>query len=44
MASRKARGGGMAWHNEALRVDCRSPKFEPLIERDLTIIETSEER
>jgi len=34
--------GGMAWHNEALRVDCRSPKLEPLLERDLAIIDAYE--
>ena len=34
--------GGMAWHDERLRIDCRSPKLEPLIERDLAIIEAYE--
>jgi len=31
---------GLAWQREQLNVDCRSPKVEPLIERDMTILET----
>lgn len=30
--------GGQAWQNETLRVDCRSPAIEPLIERDQAIL------
>lgn len=30
--------GGRAWQTERLRVDCRSPKIEPLVERDLEIL------
>lgn len=30
---------GQAWHDETLQVDCRSPKIEPLIERDTTILQ-----
>lgn len=30
---------GQAWHDERLAVDCRSPKLEPLIERDLSILQ-----
>lgn len=30
--------GGQAWQNEELRVDCRSPKVESLIQRDLEIL------
>lgn len=32
----------MDWHDEALKVNCRSPKVKPLIERDITIIEAHE--
>jgi len=31
--------GGQAWHDERLRVDCRSPAVEPLLERDLEILD-----
>jgi hypothetical protein len=37
----KGKGGG-AWQDEQLRVACRSPKIEPLLERDLQIISDSE--
>jgi hypothetical protein len=30
---------GMDWHDETLKLDCRSPKVEPLIERDLAIVD-----
>ncbi len=30
--------GGQAWQDEHLRVDCRSPAVEELVERDLSII------
>lgn len=30
---------GMDWHDEMLKLDCRSPKIEPLIKRDSAIIE-----
>lgn len=33
---------GAAWQDEHLRVECRSPKIEPLIERDLQIVGVSE--
>lgn len=32
--------GGQSWQNEELRIDCRSPKVEPLIERDRRILES----
>ncbi|WP_049996226.1 hypothetical protein [Halococcus sediminicola] len=35
--------GGMAWHDEKLEVDCRSPKVEPLIKRDNAIIEAHDQ-
>lgn len=31
--------GGQAWQNEELLLDCRSPKVEPMIRRDITILE-----
>jgi len=34
--------GGQAWQREHLEVDCRSPKVEPLIRRDTTILEAAE--
>jgi len=34
--------GGTAWHEERLRLDCRSPKLTPAIERDLRIVEAYE--
>lgn len=34
--------GGQEWHDEALELDCRSPKLEPLIERDKRIIRCDE--
>ena len=30
--------GGQAWQDELIEIDCRSPKVEPLLERDLTIL------
>ena len=30
--------GGQAWHDEALKCDCRSPKVESLIQRDVRIL------
>ncbi len=30
---------GQAWHDEQLMVECRSPKIEPLLTRDLEILE-----
>ena len=33
---------GMDWHDEALKINCRSPKVEPLIERDISIVEAHE--
>lgn len=33
---------GTAWHDHLLQVDCRSPKLDSAIERDLAIIETYE--
>lgn len=35
--------GGTAWQREQLRLDCRSPKLTPWIERDLDIIEAYED-
>lgn len=34
--------GGQDWHEERLELDCRSPKIEPLLDRDLGIIEAYE--
>jgi hypothetical protein len=34
---------GMDWHDEALKLNCRSPKVEPLIERDIAIVEAHEQ-
>lgn len=34
--------GGQAWHEEQIHCDCRSPKVEPLLERDLSIIDAYE--
>ena len=34
--------GGQAWQDEHLQVECRSPQIEPLLERDLKIIEGSD--
>jgi len=33
---------GMDWHDEALEINPRSPKVEPLIERDIAIVEAHE--
>ena len=35
--------GGQDWHDEHLTCDCRSPKVEGILERDLAIIEAFEE-
>lgn len=35
--------GGQDWHEERLKCDCRSPKIEPLLKRDLAILEKYEE-
>lgn len=35
---------GMDWHDEILKLDCRSPKVEPLIERDRAIVDAHGER
>ncbi|AGN02390.1 hypothetical protein L593_12235 [Salinarchaeum sp. Harcht-Bsk1] len=34
--------GGQAWQREQLRVDCRSPKVEAPVERDLEILSSAE--
>lgn len=33
---------GMDWHDETLKLNCRSPKIEPLIERGIAIVEAHE--
>lgn len=32
---------GLAWQGERLKIDCRSPKIEPLVKRDLDILNAS---
>lgn len=34
---------GQEWHDEALKVECRSPKVESIIERDTTILSAGED-